>query len=119
MLAVVLLEKKRCLRTAVLAAALSVSTLGAVVALPVLASGSARMTASVLNVGQENRFSLFRVDRRRWWTAGSSNSWINAGSVAANQINTVGQTELTYLILTHYHADHANGIETLFVPRFR
>ena len=44
---------------------------------------------------------------------GSSNSWINAGSVAANQINTVGQTELTYLILTHYHADHANGIETL------
>ena len=40
-------------------------------------------------------------------------SWINAGSVAANQINTVGQTELTYLILTHYHADHANGIETL------
>ena len=41
------------------------------------------------------------------------NSWINAGSVAANQINTVGQTELTYLILTHYHTDHANGIETL------
>lgn len=113
MLAVVLLEKKRCLRTAVLAAALSVSTLGAVVALPVLASGSARMTASVLNVGQGESVFFVSGGSSALVDCGSSNSWINAGSVAANQINTVGQTALTYLILTHYHADHANGIETL------
>lgn len=113
MLAAALLDKKRRLRTVVLTAVLSATTLGIVIALPVLANGRASMTASVLDVGQGESVLFVSGGASALVDCGSSNSWINAGSVAANQVNTLGQTELTYLILTHYHADHANGIETL------
>ena len=84
------------------------------VALPILANGRAQMTASVLNVGQGESVLISAGGETALVDCGSSNSWINAGTVAANEINTLGRTELTYLILTHYHSDHANGLETLF-----
>ena len=44
---------------------------------------------------------------------GSSESFINAGDEAGDTLNTYGYFDLDYLILTHYHDDHANGIGTL------
>ncbi len=37
----------------------------------------------------------------------------NAGDTAANYLQSIGRTRLDMLVLTHLHADHANGVETL------
>lgn len=41
------------------------------------------------------------------------NSFPDAGDLAADYLATMGCTSLDYLILTHYDADHVNGVETL------
>ena len=114
MIAVLVLSKNRRRRTNWAAGIAAAATLCLVVALPVFSSGRAQMTASVLNVGQGESVMISAGGETALVDCGSSNSWINAGTVAANEINTLGRTELTYLILTHYHNDHANGLETLF-----
>ena len=114
MIAVLFLMKNKRTRTTLMSLALAASTLCLVVALPIAANGRASMTAHVLNVGQGEAILFSSGGETALVDCGSSNSWINAGTVAANEINTLGRTELTYLILTHYHSDHANGLETLF-----
>ncbi len=114
MIGVLFLMKNRRTRTRLMAGGLASAALCLVIALPILANGRTSMTASVLNVGQGEAVLLSSGGQTALVDCGSSNSWINAGTVAANEINTLGQTELTYLILTHYHNDHANGLETLF-----
>lgn len=114
MIALVWFTKERRRRTAIMTAALTVSTLVLVIALPVMANGGSKMNAAVLNVGQGESVMLCSGGQAAIVDCGSSNSWINAGTVAANELNTLGYTELDYLILTHYHNDHANGIATLF-----
>lgn len=37
----------------------------------------------------------------------------NAGDIAADYLQSIGRTRLDVLILTHLHADHAGGVETL------
>lgn len=112
--AVVWFARDRRRRTAVMAAVLSLSTLALVIALPVLAAGGGRLHAKVLDVGQGESVMLCSGGQAALVDCGSGNSWINAGAVAANELNTLGHTELDYLILTHYHSDHANGLATLF-----
>ncbi len=114
MIAVLMLGKGQRRRTNWAVGTAAAATLCLVVALPILANGRAQMTASVLNVGQGESVLISAGGETALVDCGSSNSWINAGTVAANEINTLGRTELTYLILTHYHSDHANGLETLF-----
>ncbi len=114
MLAILLCAKKRGKRTIAMASALSVATLCLVIALPMIAAGKAHMTAKVLDVGQGESVLFASGEKVALLDCGSSNSWINAGAIAANEINTMGYPELDYLILTHYHNDHANGVDTLF-----
>ena len=114
MLLIVLLSKQRRRRTVVLSAALALSTLCLTVALPPLANGRATLQARVLDVGQGESVLLLSNHVSALVDCGSSNSWVNAGTVAANELNTQGCAELDYLILTHYHSDHANGLDTLF-----
>ena len=114
MIAVLVVSKNKRRRTNWAVGIAAAATLCLVVALPVLSNGRAQMTASVLNVGQGESVLISAGGETALVDCGSSNSWINAGSIAANEINTLGHTELTYLILTHYHNDHANGLETLF-----
>ena len=56
---------------------------------------------------------------------GSSNSYISAGDVAADHLLSAGIRRLDAVVLTHYHADHANGlalllarvgVDTLYLP---
>ncbi len=114
MIALVCLARNRRRRTVVMAAALSLSTLALVIVLPVLAAGGGKLHAKVLDVGQGESVMLRSGGQAALVDCGSGNSWINAGTVAANELNTLGHTELDYLILTHYHSDHANGLATLF-----
>lgn len=44
---------------------------------------------------------------------GSGNSWYSAGTIAADQLMSMGCDRLDYLILTHYDTDHVNGVTGL------
>lgn len=114
MIAAVWFAKDKRRRTAILTAALTLLTLALVIALPVISNGNGKLRAAVLDVGQGESVMLCSGNRTALVDCGSSNSWINAGTVAANELNTLGYPELDYLILTHYHNDHANGLPTLF-----
>jgi competence protein ComEC len=108
------LTKTKRTRTIAMAVVSCALTLILTASLPVLAGGGAALTAKVLDVGQGASLLLSSQGSTALLDCGSTNSWINAGSVAANEINTLGVTTLDYLILTHYHNDHANGLNTLF-----
>ena len=56
---------------------------------------------------------------------GSSNSYVDAGSRAADQLESMGIHRLRAVAVTHYHADHTNGlyqllarleVQTLYLP---
>lgn len=42
-----------------------------------------------------------------------SNSYLDAGDTAADYLQSIGVRRLDYLILSHYHDDHCNGLMTL------
>ena len=44
---------------------------------------------------------------------GSSNGYISAGARAADQLESMGIHRLSAVAVTHYHADHTNGLEEL------
>ena len=69
------------------------------------------MTA--LNVGQGASAILSSEGETALVDCGSSNSFMDAGDIAADTLAAYGYNYLDYLILTHYHADHANGLEVL------
>ena len=114
MIAALFLMKGRRPKTLIMASALSVSTLALVISLPILTEKEIDMKVKVLNVGQGESLLITSGGESAIMDCGSSNSWINAGTVAANELNTMGHTTLDYLILSHYHHDHANGLDTLF-----
>ncbi len=108
------ISKQRRRRTVAAAVALSLTALVLVAVLPVLSGRDGRLSAAVLDVGQGESVLLASGGTAALVDCGSSNTWVNAGTVAANELNTRGYTTLDYLILTHYHSDHANGLPTLF-----
>lgn len=74
---------------------------------------SGDMTAAVLDVGQGESVLLGAEDRLALVDCGG-NADDNAGDIAADYIENMGCDTLDLLVLTHYHADHANGIPELF-----
>ena len=56
-------------------------------------------------VRSENRYGL--ID------CGSSNSWYNAGGIAADMLQSMGCGSLDYLMITHYDSDHVSGVSEL------
>lgn len=67
----------------------------------------------VLNVGQGQSILMASEGQYALVDCGSANSWYDAGGIAADYLLTMGCRELNYLILTHYDADHVNGVESL------
>lgn len=60
----------------------------------------------------------FGLVRYVLWAAGllacgSSNGYISAGARAADQLESMGIHRLSAVAVTHYHADHTNGLEEL------
>ncbi len=75
------------------------------------ARDESRLTITALDVGQGQSIAIMSENRRAVVDCGGSSG--NAGDTAAEYIKSTGGNELDFLILTHFHSDHANGAEEL------
>lgn len=71
------------------------------------------MALTVLDVGQGQSVVLACGGEVAVVDCGGSRK-DNAGNLCADYLNNRGEGVVDKLILTHYHADHANGLELLF-----
>lgn len=74
---------------------------------------TADLTAAALDVGQGSAAVLQSGGRTALVDCGGSGSR-SAGDVAADHFAAQGRTRLDLLVLTHFDADHFNGVEQLF-----
>lgn len=74
--------------------------------------GSAKLEFTALNVGQGQSLVITKGDKTAVIDCGSS-SGEDAGKTAADFLISQQRNEIDVLILTHFHADHANGVEKL------
>ena len=98
-------------RKMALTALLAALTLALTAALPVL-TDQGRLHAAAIDVGQGASTLLSSAGTAAVVDCGSSGALDPGGSVG-DYLNTCGCYRLRYLILTHYHDDHANGAEVL------
>lgn len=108
-----------------LASALTVLTLAACLWLNSRWQQYGAFRAAVLDVGQGESVALCSGSEAALVDCGSSNSYVDAGSVAADALQSAGIRHLSAVIVTHYHADHTNGltevltrlpVDTLYLP---
>lgn len=71
------------------------------------------LSVVVLDVGQGESVLLISEGHAVLVDCGSSNSYIDAGDIAADYLHSAGCRGLDAVVLTHYHADHANGLAAL------
>ena len=96
----------------ILPAAVSVSALCVIVVLSgLIARGRAGVT--VLDVGQGQSVALYDGSSCVLVDCGGTNKLENAGDTAAAFVRSSGRTAVDLLLLTHLHADHANGVSEL------
>ena len=74
---------------------------------------SGELEVLTLDVGQGQSILLSGGEGAALVDCGSANSWYDPGAIAADYLLTMGHRRLDYLILTHFDADHINGVETL------
>lgn len=108
-LAVLIPGKKR-LRTCLPA---MLVTLAAAILCTNLTFHAGAMTVRVLDVGQ-GQSVLIRSGTQLALVDCGGDSYENAGDIAADQIQSVGRSQVDLLVVSHYHTDHANGIPELF-----
>lgn len=96
-----------------IAAILSIAALALTVCVNALPFAHSKLHIVVLDVGQGQSIILHSGEQTALIDCGSSNSFLNAGDIAADYLQSIGESELDSLILTHYHADHMNGVRTL------
>ena len=112
-------------RKYVTAALLAVVGLIAAVQLGTAPKEYGAMSVSALDVGQGESVLLTCGDGVVLVDCGSSNSYVHAGTVAAQTMGAMGIYHLDAVAVTHYHADHTNGlrellgtvlVDTLYLP---
>jgi len=68
---------------------------------------------TALDVGQGESVAFISRGHAALVDCGSSNSYISAGGIAADYLMSAGLDRLDAVVLTHYHDDHANGLDEL------
>ena len=86
-----------------------VMTLCAALLSTAISAGSGVLSVSVLDVGQGESVLLCSGGRTALVDCGG-NGPREAGDVAADAVQRLGGNRLDLLLLTHLHADHANGV---------
>ncbi|MGM9618319.1 MAG: DNA internalization-related competence protein ComEC/Rec2 [Oscillospiraceae bacterium] len=72
------------------------------------------MNIVALDVGQGQSIAVTSGGASALIDCGSSNSYISAGDIAGDALLSAGAYTLDYLVLTHYHTDHTDGLPVLF-----
>lgn len=93
---------------------LSIITLCAASLVTNVAARYAPGEISVLSVGQGQSIVMIANDATVVIDCGSMGSYDNAGDITSDYLLSRGRKRVDALILTHLHADHANGVVTLF-----
>lgn len=68
---------------------------------------------AAIDVGQGQAFAALTKNGTVLIDCGSTGSAVNAGDAAADYLQSYGRRRVDLLILTHFHADHANGVRRL------
>ena len=68
---------------------------------------------AAVNVGQGQSFAALTKNGTVLIDCGSTDAAVNAGDAAADYLLSYGRRRVDLLILTHFHADHANGVRRL------
>ncbi len=71
------------------------------------------MTVTALDVGQGQCIAVEQESSVMLIDCGGLNTMGNAGDTACAWLGAQGRRRVDLLVLTHLHADHANGVETL------
>lgn len=112
-------------RKYLLASALSVLTLTAAIWVNRQDYRYGVLTALTLDVGQGESVILTSGGETALVDCGSSNSYKDPGGLAADTLHSMGVRELSAVVVTHYHADHTNGlyevlrripVQTIYLP---
>ncbi len=74
---------------------------------------SGRGTISILDVGQGQSIAVMSGEETVLIDCGGINSLDNAGETAGAYLISCGRDHVDLLLLTHLHADHANGVPML------
>lgn len=85
----------------------------AAIGLERLEADAAGLTAAALDVGQGSSTALLSGGKAALVDCGGSGAR-SAGDTAADYFAAQGRTRLDLLVLTHFDADHFNGVEQLF-----
>lgn len=94
-------------------AALCVITLMLAVWGNTLTYRTGNMNVTVLDVGQGESVALYSGGEAMLVDCGSSNGYIDAGARAIGELEAMGFHHLKAVAVTHFHADHTNGLYTL------
>ena len=112
-------------RKYLLVSALSVLTLTAAIWVNCQDYQYGVLTALTLDVGQGESVILTSGGETALVDCGSSNSYKDPGGLAADTLHSMGVRELSAVVVTHYHADHTNGlyevlrripVQTIYLP---
>lgn len=112
-------------RKYLLATVLSVATLTAAIWVNRQDYQYGVLTALTLDVGQGESVILTSGGETALVDCGSSNSYKDPGGLAADTLHSMGVRELSAVVVTHYHADHTNGlyevlrripVQTVYLP---
>ena len=103
-------ERKRKYLVAIVLAAVC---LMAAKALPRMVVQNDALTAVAVDVGQGASTLLHAGERTALVDCGNLTMPRRAGTAAADAMDTYGWKRLDYVVLTHYHTDHAGGLAAL------